>query len=442
MRRCAGRVARRTRNILPFPFDLDGDEDDAEDYAFTLEDTWEETMTEGCDSRDPQPSTTTRSSRWDTRKRGLGPRATAIAGIAAALILAVVATTTYTQFASRRPTSPIATSAPAGRLSKFFTLPNPQANIGRLTAGAEGSLWFQDSASRHDKIGHLALDGKLTEYPLQSADRAAFTSLGEMTLRPDGNLWFAFSNVFNGSNGAAGPTSQTSIMRVSPDGETTIFKVLPPNVGADSLLFGPDGALWFSEGSRTGRLTMDGKLTEYPLGAPGKYGVSGICVGPDGALWYAWLFEGRIGRMTLSGNVQEFTVPYATEGLIVRGSDGALWFPEADPTAEQDGRALTRKGVIGRITTAGVFNDVAIGASLVVSHMIAGPDGAIWYSALDQADSTLKLGRVTSSGDVKTFSTNEAAAGAEAGGGDIAAAPGAIWMLDSHNALWRYPLPA
>ena len=51
-------------NILPFPFDLDGDEDAAEDYAFTLEDTLEETMAEGHDPRDSQPSTTTRSSRW------------------------------------------------------------------------------------------------------------------------------------------------------------------------------------------------------------------------------------------------------------------------------------------------------------------------------------------------------------------------------------------
>jgi hypothetical protein len=80
-------------SVLPFLFDLDSDEDIAEDYAFTLEDTLEETMAEGHDPRDQQPSTTIRSSRWGKRKRGPSPRATAIAGIAAALILAVIATT-------------------------------------------------------------------------------------------------------------------------------------------------------------------------------------------------------------------------------------------------------------------------------------------------------------------------------------------------------------
>ena len=93
-------------SVLPFLFDLDGDEDVAEDYAFTLEDTLEETMAEGHDPRDSQPSTTTRSSRWGDRKRGPSPRATAIAGIAAALILAVIATAVYAQFAARRTTSP------------------------------------------------------------------------------------------------------------------------------------------------------------------------------------------------------------------------------------------------------------------------------------------------------------------------------------------------
>ena len=60
--------AETHESVLPFLFDLDGDEDAAEDYAFTLEDTLEETMAEGHDPRDQQPSTTTRSSRWGDRK--------------------------------------------------------------------------------------------------------------------------------------------------------------------------------------------------------------------------------------------------------------------------------------------------------------------------------------------------------------------------------------
>src|SRR6516164_9685398 len=101
--------AEMHESVPPFLFDLDGDEDCAEDYAFTLEDTLEETMGEGRDPRDRQPSTTTRSSRWGERKRRPSSRATAIAGIAAALILAVIATTIYTKLAPQRTTSSAAT---------------------------------------------------------------------------------------------------------------------------------------------------------------------------------------------------------------------------------------------------------------------------------------------------------------------------------------------
>src|SRR3954451_7015301 len=53
--------AAAQESILPFRFELDGDED-AEDYAFILEGTVEETMSAEHDQRDSRPSTTTHSS--------------------------------------------------------------------------------------------------------------------------------------------------------------------------------------------------------------------------------------------------------------------------------------------------------------------------------------------------------------------------------------------
>src|SRR6516225_1085749 len=54
LRRGYGAAAHES--MLPFPFDQDGDVDGAESYAFTLE----ETMADGYDPHDLQPSATAR----------------------------------------------------------------------------------------------------------------------------------------------------------------------------------------------------------------------------------------------------------------------------------------------------------------------------------------------------------------------------------------------
>ena len=46
---------------LRVPLEVDGDEHEMEDYAFTLEDTLQETMADGDGPRDQQPPTTARS---------------------------------------------------------------------------------------------------------------------------------------------------------------------------------------------------------------------------------------------------------------------------------------------------------------------------------------------------------------------------------------------
>ena len=67
---------------LPRHFNRE-DADQGEDYAFTLEDTLEETMATDHDPHTSHPATTARSSRWNAPQRMLSPRVTAIAGIAA-----------------------------------------------------------------------------------------------------------------------------------------------------------------------------------------------------------------------------------------------------------------------------------------------------------------------------------------------------------------------
>jgi hypothetical protein len=92
-------------------------DEDNDDYAFILEDTLGETMSTEHDPRDPQAPD---AARLDTRRRVWGPRATAIAGVAAALILVTVATTIYAQFA-RRATSSVTAAATTTSTPAFTT---------------------------------------------------------------------------------------------------------------------------------------------------------------------------------------------------------------------------------------------------------------------------------------------------------------------------------
>ena len=57
---------------------------------------------------------------------------------------------------------------------------------------------------------------------------------------------------------------------------------------------------------------------------------SDIAMGPDGALWFVEEVAGKIGRITTTGVVTEYTVPTDTNFAtsIATGPDGALWFTE------------------------------------------------------------------------------------------------------------------
>ena len=434
-------AAPASSDAMPEPFSMADDET----YDFVLEDTLEESMTNNSDQSGQQPSTTERSSRWDTSRRGLSPRATAIVGIAAALILAVIATTIYTQFATRRTAHPAAT-ATAGAFTKITLPDSNNREISALAPAPDGSLWFADFASISGKISHLKPDGTLAEFPIPTADKVKAVYLYSLVFAADGNLWFSGDDV-NGS------IYTPFLRRMTPDGSVTELQ-LPANLHTSPLVNGPDGALWFigskylsassspSYAQEIGRITMDGHITEYPIPSQDNGGaLIDLCVGPDQAIWYTWNDAsknstkptGRIGRMSLSGQVQEFPVPYPPE-YIASGKDGALWYSELAPTDIAGDTAKARQGFLGRITTTGVATEVPINPSASARLIAAGSDGAIWYTVREGNGSA--LGRVTADGNVKSVTTP-----ANPPFYLIVAGNGVLWIVDAMNTLWRYSLP-
>ena len=93
------------------------------------------------------------------------------------------------------------------------------------------------------------------------------------------------------------------------------LRVTDPTAGPYGVVAGPDGALWITlvHGGRIARLTVDGDVEEYPLDSAAS-GPSIITVGGDGALWFTRNRDDRIGRVTTEGKQSSIAVRGAPFG--------------------------------------------------------------------------------------------------------------------------------
>jgi streptogramin lyase len=268
----------------------------------------------------------------------------------------------------------------AGQTVTEFPIPNGGFSRG-ITAGPDGNLWFAE----YDQIGRITPSGVITTFVTLSS---AILNTG-ITAGPDGNLWFTESGL-----GIVG--------RITPSGVITVFPVNDPSVWPPThvptgIVAGPDGNLWFAEQEgRIGRISTSGQITEFAVPS-NDTSISGITAGSDGNLWFTESSKNKIGRVTTSGVVTEFPIPTAGSNplMIAAGADGNLWFTE-NATAQ-----------IGRITPAGVISEFPLPLppgrdpfwSIDLTSITAGPDGNLWFTEFLGS----MLGRITTSGVITEF---------------------------------------
>src|SRR5262249_19243621 len=109
----------------------------------------------------------------------------------------------------------------------------------------------------------------------------------------------------------------------------TEFGLLPAS-GPYELTTGPDGNVWFTENTsnKIGRITTSGTVTEFSIPTSNS-GPQSITTGPDGALWFTENASNKIGRITTGGSFTEFSLASGSHPLgIATGSNGNLWFTE------------------------------------------------------------------------------------------------------------------
>jgi streptogramin lyase len=264
-----------------------------------------------------------------------------------------------------------------------FPTPASVWNVGSLTTGSDGNVWFTSSG----RIGMInPKTGGVSQFTLPGGASAEGITSG-----PDGNIWFAgftgsgvlpFPGLTN--DGSATTSGIIGMINVTTHAITE-FPDMMSNTYANQITTGPDGNLWFTNAG-----TKDIGIFNPTTGAfsevivPGSspyYGDGEITTGPDGNIWF--VLGGASGNTIATINstthaVTEISVPLppGSPGIpgalldgITAGPDGNIWF-----TALGVGATPNEIGVINLTTDVITL----VPAPLAGQGITAGPDGDIW----------------------------------------------------------------
>ncbi|MEX2554640.1 MAG: hypothetical protein WEB06_03305 [Actinomycetota bacterium] len=231
-----------------------------------------------------------------------------------------------------------------------------------LSPGSDGNIWY-GAANQFGRVKPAT--GKVT---------ARFGFVGnpnDMTLGPDGNIWYANNPSEFGLPGT------DAVGRISPTGQIDHFG--PVSYAPFFVSPGPDGNIWFTSkngGGILGCVTPFGEITEYD--PPGFGAPEGITKGPDGAIWITERGADRIARVTPAGSYRAYALPQEFEEPIAieAGADGNLYFTLFGCFCPE---ILTN--VVGRLTPDGILTEFMLPDQLNPLAVVAGPDEKMWFTA-------------------------------------------------------------
>jgi streptogramin lyase len=279
-------------------------------------------------------------------------------------------------FDDQGTTPAIGQITPGGVITEFSNgLGTPSEPVG-VIAGPDGNLWFIDESNqgRQEAIGRITPGGVITEFSNGlSNETGGFTADGDPTslaAGPDGNLWF---------------TEPDAIGQITTAGAVKLFNDTTPAPGTNvtnHIAVGSDGNLWFTNdftngsGPGTpgiGRITTSGAITVFTAGLRPSSLPLGLIRGPDGNLWFLdGSTPAAIGQITPSGTISEFSTGLRSSSFLpslVSGPDGNLWFTDA-------------AGAIGQITPSGVITEFSNGLNTASfpDQIVTGPDKNLWFT--------------------------------------------------------------
>jgi streptogramin lyase len=195
----------------------------------------------------------------------------------------------------------------------------PGLRIRRLTS--EGAVGWRDAR------GCVVVEASFACFAGHRGNAQLLAFSNSVTRGPRGDLWFT-------------DAVHSVVGRLAPDGTRASFTrgLTRWNSGPQFITTGPDGNMWFTEmRDRIGRVTQDGRITEFSRGIPHRASLGGIVAGPDGNLWFT-LYHGMVlGSITINGAVTLYhDLVYPSDGhdsdppaMIVRDRMGRLYYNES-----------------------------------------------------------------------------------------------------------------
>jgi len=163
-----------------------------------------------------------------------------------------------------------------------------------------------------------------------------------------------------------------AISRMAPDGAITSFALSTPIARLARLAVGPDGAVWFAEGTAFSVTRLkDGVFTRHEVGSIVATPF-GVAVDRSGTVWATVQSSNKLVRITPAGEVSELEPPTRAGGLgdVAVDGEGSVWLLEM------------RANRIARFA-AGRFTEFPVPtpqAGLVA--LAVGPDGTVWFTEL------------------------------------------------------------
>ncbi len=191
-----------------------------------------------------------------------------------------------------------------------------------------------------------------------------------------------------------------------------------------TLVEGPDGNVWYTDSTVTkiGKVTPSGEVEEF---SPGLASVAlNITSGPESKLWFTEKTAKRIGSINTSG-AGYAQCPVAGEPeYIAAGSDGNLWFTFI-PTGEATVRKIAKMTPGCSITVFSPGVTAGYNTGSLAANIIAGDDNNLYFGDLG---TTKAIGKITLPGETFAEFTVKAGTGMNrpqsiAYGGD-----GRIWF--------------
>jgi streptogramin lyase len=218
-------------------------------------------------------------------------------------------------FSDTGTTKAIARITPAGAITEFSAGLNTGSSPGRLAPGPDGNMWFVDKGPTK-ALGRITPDGTITEFPLPSTSNPNSLRTGQ-----DGNLWFTDQ----GTPKAIGKLDMTTHL------VTEYSAGLNAGSAPQIIETGSDGNLWFTDSGTTsaiGRIDpATGAIQEFSTGMTAGAAPNGISLGADGNIWFVETGIRKLGSITPSGTIAEYSLPAgASPAAVAAGSDGNLWF--------------------------------------------------------------------------------------------------------------------